>query len=65
MPHTLYAWYSPHELEALGQRKVQLNGEIGATQLTRLRESLYSDEGSVRASLKFGQQGEGLAFAVP
>lgn len=59
MPHTLYAWYSPHELEALGQRKVQLNGEIGATRLTRLRESLNSGEGSVRASLKFGQQGEG------
>jgi uncharacterized protein len=59
MPHTLYAWYSPHELEALGQRKVQLNGEIGATRLTRLREILNSDEGSVRASLKFGQQGGG------
>ena len=56
MPHTLYAWYSPHELEALGQRKDQLNGEIGATRLTRLRESLNSDEGSVRASLKFGQR---------
>ena len=56
MPHTLYAWYSPHELEALGQRKDQLNGEIGAARLTRLRESLCSDEGSVRASLKFGQR---------
>ena len=56
MPHTLYAWYSPLELEALGQRKAQLNGEIGVIRLTRLRESLNSDEGSVRASLKFGQR---------
>ena len=59
MPRTLYAWYSLNELEALGQRKAQLKGEIDATRLTRLRELLRSDEGSVRASLKFGQQGAG------
>lgn len=59
MPRTLYAWYSLNELEALGQREAQLNGEIDATRLTRLRELLRSDDGSVRASFRFGQQGAG------
>lgn len=59
MPRSLYAWYSLSELEALGQREARLDGEIDATRLTRLRELLNSEDGSVRASLKFGQRGAG------
>tara|TARA_B110000116_G_scaffold249569_1_gene243359 strand:+ start:356 stop:799 length:444 start_codon:yes stop_codon:yes gene_type:complete len=52
-------WYSLNELEALGRRQVQLNGEMDLGKLTRLCELLKSDKGSVRASLRFSQQGMG------
>lgn len=56
MLRPLHGWYSLHELELLGQRESLLHGEIDATQMTRLRELLHSDDGSVRASLSFGQR---------
>jgi uncharacterized protein len=59
MSRSLYVWYSLNELEALGRRQVQLNGEMDLGKLTRLCELLKSDKGSVRASLRFSQQGMG------
>ena len=59
MPRSLYAWYSLNALEILGQREVLLDGEIEIKQLTRFRELLHSDRGSVRVGFKFGQQASG------
>jgi len=59
MSRALYVWYSLNELEALGRRQAQLNGEMELGGLTRLCELLESDKGTVRASLGFGQQGTG------
>ena len=56
MPRSLYAWYSLNGLEVLGQREVLLTGEIEIKRLTRFRELLHSDRGSVRVEFKFGQQ---------
>jgi len=59
MPASLDAWYSLYDLQALGQRKACLAGEIELKQLERLRELLDTDRGSVRASLGFRQQATG------
>ncbi len=59
MPRSLYAWYRLNALEVLGQREVLLTGEIEVKRLTRFREFLHSDHGSVRVGLKFGQQASG------
>ncbi len=56
MPGPLYAWYSLYDLDALAEREAVLSGEIGLRQLTRLREMLHSDRGSIQASLKFHRQ---------
>ena len=56
MPGSLYAWYSLYDLDALAEREAVLSGEIGLRQLTRLRELLHSDRGSIQASLKFHRQ---------
>ena len=56
MPGSLYAWYTLYDLDALGERKAVLSGEIELRQLTRLREVLHSDRGSIQASLKFHRQ---------
>ncbi len=56
MPGSLYAWYSLYDLDALAEREAVLSGEIGLRQLTRLREMLHSDRGSIQASLKFYRQ---------
>lgn len=59
MPRSLHAWYSLNELDTLSQRAARLDGEIDAARLTRLREWLHSDDGRVRAGLRFGRQGGG------
>lgn len=59
MPRSLLDWYSLYELEALGQREAQLSGEIDLKRLTRLREMLHTDDGSVRASFRFSQRSAG------
>jgi len=53
MPGSLHAWYSLYDLDALAAREAILSGEIELRQLTRLREILHSDRGSIEASLKF------------
>ena len=56
MPGSLYAWYSLYDLDALAEREAILSGEIELRRLTRLREILHSDRGSIQASLKFHRQ---------
>ncbi len=56
MPGSLFAWYSLYDLEVLAERKAVLSGEIELRELTRLRELLHSDRGSVQASLTFHRQ---------
>ncbi len=56
MPGSLHAWYSLYDLEALAEREAILSGEIELRQLTRLRDVLHSDSGSVQARLKFSRQ---------
>ncbi|MCZ6475262.1 MAG: YceD family protein [Gammaproteobacteria bacterium] len=53
MPGSLYAWYSLYDLDVLADREAVLSGEIELRQLTRLREILHSDRGSIQTSLKF------------
>ncbi len=55
MPAPLFAWYSMYDLNALAEREAVLNGKIQLRKLTRLREMLYSDRGSIEVSLKFHQ----------
>ena len=59
MPLSLYAWYSLNTLELLGQRHAQIAGEIEFKRLTRFRDLLNSQQGSVRVELKFGQHAAG------
>ena len=59
MPLSLYAWYSLNTLELLGQRRVQITGEIEFERLTRFRDLLHSPQGSVRVGFKFGQHAAG------
>jgi uncharacterized protein len=53
MPGSLFAWYSLYDLEVLADREGVLSGKINLRQLTRLRDILHSDRGSIQASLKF------------
>ncbi len=55
MPGSLYAWYSWYDLNALAEREAVLNGDIELRKLTRLRDILHSDRGSIETSLKFHQ----------
>ena len=59
MSGSLHAWYSLRDLESLADRGVTLSGELGIGQLTRLRGLLHSDSGSVKATLRFRQRGDG------
>jgi uncharacterized protein len=59
MSGSLHAWYSLRDLESLAKRGVTLSGELDVGQLTRLRGLLHSDSGSVRATLRFRQRGDG------
>ena len=59
MSGSLHAWYSLRDLESLADRGVTLSGELDVGQLTRLRGLLHSDSGSVRATLRFRQRGDG------
>jgi uncharacterized protein len=56
MPGSLHAWYSLYDLEALAEREAKISGEIELRQLTRLRDLLHSDTGSVQASLRFSRR---------
>ncbi|HVY67167.1 MAG TPA: YceD family protein [Gammaproteobacteria bacterium] len=59
MSGSLDAWYSRRELEALADREGVLSGELRLSRLRRLVGMLYSDAGSVRASLRFSQRRDG------
>ena len=59
MSGSLHAWYSLRDLESLADRGVTLSGELDVGQLTRLRGLLHSGSGSVRATLRFRQRGDG------
>ena len=59
MSGSLHAWYSLRDLEALGQRHATLDGEIELSKLNRLAGLLHDSSGSVKASLRVQQRGEG------
>ena len=59
MSGSLHAWYSLRDLESLANRGVTLSGELEIGQLTRLKGLLHSDSGSVKATLRFRQRGDG------
>jgi uncharacterized protein len=59
MSGSLHAWYSLRDLESLADRGVTLSGELDIGKLTRLKGLLHSDSGSVRATLRFRQRGDG------
>jgi len=70
MPASLHAWYSLHDLEALGERGAVLDGELRVAELTRLSASLHADcDATVKVALRFGFAADGratieLAFAA-
>jgi len=59
MSGSLHAWYSLRDLESLADRGVTLSGELDVGALTRLKSLLHSEVGSVRATLRFRQRGDG------
>jgi uncharacterized protein len=59
MSGSLHAWYSLRDLESLANRGVTLGGELTIGKLTRLKSLLHSDVGSVSATLRFRQRGDG------
>jgi uncharacterized protein len=59
MSGSLHAWYSLRDLESLADRGVTLSGELDIGKLTRFKGLLHSDSGSVRATLRFRQRGDG------
>jgi uncharacterized protein len=59
MSGSLHAWYSLRDLESLANRGVTLGGQLDIAGLTRLRGLLHSNSGSVRATLRFRQRGDG------
>jgi len=63
MSGSLHTWYSLRELESLADRGVTLGGELAIGKMTRLNSLLHSDVGSVRATLRFRQRGDGWLAA--
>jgi uncharacterized protein len=59
MSGSLHAWYSLRDLESLANRGVTLGGELTIGKLARLKSLLHSDVGSVSATLRFRQRGDG------
>jgi uncharacterized protein len=63
MSGSLHVWYSLRDLETLGKRQTTLAGELELRKLKRLTELLHSPAsdvgGSVEASLRFQQRGDG------
>ncbi len=59
MSGSLRAWYSLRDLESLADREVTLGGELDVETLTRLKTLLHSSVGSLRATLRFRQRGDG------
>ena len=59
MSGSLHAWYSLRDLETLGMRRAAFSGELKLASLSRLAGLLSADDGSVRATLTFGQRSDG------
>ena len=59
MSGSLRAWYTLRDLESLASREVTLSGELEIEKLTRLKTLLHSSVGSLRATLRFRQRGDG------
>jgi uncharacterized protein len=59
MSGSLHAWYSLRDLESLANRGVTLGGKLTIGKLARLKSLLHSDVGSVSATLRFRQRGDG------
>jgi uncharacterized protein len=59
MSGSLHARYGLRDLESLANRGVTLGGELDIGLLTRLKDLLHSDAGSVSATLGFQQRGDG------
>jgi uncharacterized protein len=59
MSGSLHTWYSLRDLESLGARQAVVSGALDLGQLVRLGDLLHTNEGSVRATLQFGQHGAG------
>jgi uncharacterized protein len=55
MPASLFSWYGPRELGALGERESVMSGEIALNRFNRLAGLLHSDAGTVTATLRFRQ----------
>ncbi|HUO67550.1 MAG TPA: YceD family protein [Gammaproteobacteria bacterium] len=64
MSGSLRAWYSLRDLEMLGGRQGELDGELELSSLPRLAGLLNSTAGSVRATLLFRQRGLGAVAAT-
>lgn len=60
MPASLHAWYSLHDLEALGGRGAVLDGELRVAELTRLRASLHAHcDAAVEVGVRCGRAADG------
>jgi uncharacterized protein len=59
MPRSLHSSYKWSDLGAFAARSVTLSGEIGLDRLARFAPLLHTADGSVRASLGFGQRNGG------
>jgi uncharacterized protein len=63
MSGSLHTWYSLRDLETLAARGGALSGELDIGTLTRFKSLLHSDSGSVKATLRFRQRGDGWLAA--
>ncbi len=59
MSGALQTWYSPAELDAFADRGAVLRENVELSRLTRLREALGSEAGSVEAVLEFAPRRTG------
>src|SRR5690606_21383843 len=56
MPASLFSWYGPRELDAMGKRGSVMRGEIELNRFNRLAGLLHSDTGSVTTTLRFRRE---------
>lgn len=59
MSEPLHKWYSRPALDMFADRQTVLRGEIELRRFVRLRDLLYTDDGTVSASLKFVERHAG------
>lgn len=59
MSGSLHTWYSLPDLDGFAAREATLGGEVELKRLSRLRDMLHADDGSVRIGLRFGPSHRG------